>query len=357
MPATRSRADTLDAAAASSLGRIMLTSLTRIGDFAERPVEVKEIPRHAWSTGDYVIGEVLGSGSVPYEIEAPNGRAVEVAPGDLVLGALGRRAATLQIVGDWRAVRSGRLETLSRAGVLGRCTSVARPAPPIADLAYRGHASRDGETISMADFVDDDRTAELKAPVVLIFGTSMSAGKTVSGKLIVRLLRHRGLRVAAAKLTGVGRYRDVLAMRDAGADVIFDFVDAGLPSTAVSADAFSAATRTVLSMVAREEPDVLVVEAGASPLEPYNGATAIELLGDRIAFTVLCASDPYAVVGLIEAFGTEPDVVSGLATSTSAGIELIERLTGRPALNMLDPAAAAELEPTLVEALGVTAEP
>jgi hypothetical protein len=148
MTATRSRADTLDAAAASSLGRIMLTSLTRIGDFAERPVEVKEIPRHAWSTGDYVIGEVLGSGSVPYEIEAPNGRAVEVAPGDLVLGALGRRAATLQIVGDWRAVRSGRLETLSRAGVLGRCTSVARPAPPIADLAYRGHASRDGETIS-----------------------------------------------------------------------------------------------------------------------------------------------------------------------------------------------------------------
>ena len=34
--------------------------------------------------------------------------------------------------------------------------------------------------------------------------------------------------VIGTKLTGAGRYRDILAMRDAGADYIFDFVDAGL---------------------------------------------------------------------------------------------------------------------------------
>ncbi|MBK5117900.1 MAG: DUF1611 domain-containing protein, partial [Thermoleophilia bacterium] len=218
---------------------------------------------------------------------------------------------------------------------------------------YRGHASRGGSKARMADFVAEQEPAELRAPVILIFGTSMSAGKTIAGKRIIRILKHHGLRVAAAKLTGVGRYRDVLAMGDAGADVIADFVDAGLPSTAVEVEVFRAAAERLLSMLARTRPDVVVVEAGASPLEPYNGAAAIELLGDRIGFSVLCASDPYAVVGVIGAFGAKPDLVSGVATSTAAGIELIDRLVGLPALNMLDPGAGTELERRLLAALGL----
>ncbi len=346
------RAHATDATAMGDLGRLTMTSVARIADFGERPVEALEIPRQEWETGDYVIGEVLDEGSVPYEIEAPSGRAVEVVPGDLIVGALGRRAATLQIVGDWRAVGDDRrLQTLSRAGVVGRCTSVATPPPPIAALAYRGHASRGGSKARMADFVAEQEPAELRAPVVLIFGTSMSAGKTIAAKRIIRILKHHGLRVAAAKLTGVGRYRDVLAMGDAGADAIADFVDAGLPSTAVKVEAFRAAAERLLSMLARTRPDVVVVEAGASPLEPYNGAAAIELLGDRIGFSVLCASDPYAVVGVIGAFGAKPDLVSGVATSTAAGIELIDGLVGLPALNMLDPGAGAELERRLLAGL------
>lgn len=46
------------------------------------------------------------------------------------------------------------------------------------------------------------------------------------------------LRVAGAKLTGAGRYRDILAMSDAGAEIIQGFVDVGLLSNACSRQGF-----------------------------------------------------------------------------------------------------------------------
>jgi hypothetical protein len=188
-------------------------------------------------------------------------------------------------------------------------------------------------------------------PVVLLVGTSMSAGKTTSARVIVRLLREAGLRVIGAKLTGAGRYRDVLAMQDAGAEHIFDFVDAGLPSTVVSEREYRRALRDLLSRMAAVEADVVVAEVGASPLEPYNGEAAIEEIGRHVVFTVLSASDPYAVTGVTTAFGSRPDLVTGLATSTSAGIELVEKLSGIRALNVLDRDSLPRLRKMLGDAL------
>ncbi|MEZ5073324.1 MAG: hypothetical protein R2691_00610 [Solirubrobacterales bacterium] len=102
----------------------------------------------------------------------------------------------------------------------------------------------------------------------------MDAGKTVAAVAIVRELEAMGLRVAGAKLTGVGRVRDILAMRDAGADSVLDFVDAGLPSTVVPAADYERAL-AIKAQARREHLDVVVAEAGASPLEPYNGEPAI----------------------------------------------------------------------------------
>jgi len=325
-----------------------LTSITRIAGFGDRRPSFEPVARSSWATGDYVLAEVTGDGSVPYSIENPVGRAVEVMPGDQLVGALGRRAATLQIVGDWTAVEDDlELETLSAGGVLGRCTSAAVPRPPIARLRYLGHAHREGSKVTMRSCVPSGGGERLTAPIVLITGTSMEAGKTVAGKAAVRSLRRLGLRVAAAKLTGVGRFRDVLALGDAGADPIFDFTDAGVPSTAVPAAVYAEALEVLLSLLAEGKPDVVVAEAGASPLEPYNGDTAIAALGERVACTVLCASDPYAVTGVVRAFDYEPDLVSGRATSTSAAIELVGKLTGLPALNALDPASGPQFDELL----------
>jgi len=180
----------------------------------------------------------------------------------------------------------------------------------------------------------------------------MSAGKTTCAKVIVRQLKHAGYRVTGAKLTGAGRFRDILAMRDAGADAIVDFVDVGLPSSVVEREYFRARLRNLLSLIVETEPDVVVAEVGASPLEPYNGDTALEEMQGSVALTVLCASDPYAVVGVMQGFDImRPDVVAGVATSTSAGVEVVEKLSGAKALNMLDPESIPELRELLANAL------
>jgi hypothetical protein len=69
--------------------------------------------------------------------------------------------------------------------------------------------------------------------------------------------------------------------------------------------------------------------------------------------TVLCASDPYAVVGVAQAHSARPDLVAGRATSTDAGIALCERLAGVLGLNLLDPESHTALDELLAERLGL----
>jgi hypothetical protein len=259
----------------------------------------------------------------------------ELLEGDLVVGAFGVRRATLEAVGDWQSIASdGRMEDMTEAGFFGRVTSQSFFLGALPSLVYQGHVLRQDKKVCMQDFVPVLPQRDYPCPTILIIGTSMSAGKSTTARIIIHALKQMGLKVVGAKLTGAGRYHDILTMSDAGADRIFDFVDAGLPSSVIPPDAFRESLHQLLSRIAAEEPDVVVAEAGASPFEPYNGSIVMEELKQQICCTVLCASDPYAVIGVTQAFGVQPDFVSGAATSTSAGVQLVERLAKVPALTL-----------------------
>ena len=330
----------------------VLGSVARRARIGGGPIDAITLPRERWRSGDVVLGEVLRSGGALGRIESADGRLVEVLPGDTVVGAFGRRHATLEATGDWEAIGEDlRFQALTAAGVFGRCSSIAKGLGELIELRYAGHIRHSGSTCNIADFAVEAPARPLETPVVLLIGTSMEAGKTVSGKTIVRRLNARGARVGGAKLTGVGRYKDILALRDAGAELVLDFVDGGLPSTACPREVYEPALDRILAAFAAARLDVLVAEAGASPLEPYNGDAAMERLAPDVVLTVLCASDPYAVVGVMEAFGVRPDIVAGRCTSTIAGIELVERLSGVQALNLIDPASNPRLDELLERAL------
>ncbi len=336
-------------------GKIFHGSLTRITDFDRVGFDCQPLPREQWEAGDYVVGQasiVRGGFSA---IELRSGRLIHAVDGDSVLGALGVRHATLEIVGSWKEVAAdGHMHLLTAAGLLGRATSVSGMLGSPMRVDYQGHAMRNGTKLRMADFARvPSKAHDYDVPTILVIGTSMSAGKTTSAKIIVRQLKRAGHRVVGAKLTGAGRYRDILAMRDAGADAIFDFVDVGLPSSVLDPEDFSPRLRDLLGLIVEAKPDLVVAEAGASPLEPYNGDTALEQIQSSVAMTVLCASDPYAVVGIMRGYQMmRPDLVAGVATSTSAGVEVIEKLSGAKALNMLNPASVPELRRLLANAVG-----
>ncbi len=333
--------------------KLFLASVTRISPFAETAPDFQPQARSEWKTGDYVAIEVLGTAR-PQNVELADGRMTVAYPGARIVGALAQRAATLESVGSWRTIGDdGAANMLTAAGLIGRMTSRSATMPPAIPARYLGHATLGGRAASMQDFVPEPTGTTFDLPVILIIGTSMSAGKTVAGGLIVRLLKRRGLKVVGAKLTGAGRYRDILSLADEGADAIFDFIDGGLPSSVCSEDSYRRCLAVVLDLIAAEKPDIVVAEAGASPLEPYNGTAAIDELRNVIGFTFLAASDPYAVTGVMDAFDLRPDVVGGVATTTSAGIDLIEKLCGLPGVNVLRSEHHAELDSMLATKLGL----
>jgi len=329
-----------------------LASVTRIADLEAYNFATTALPRERWDTGDYVVARVLDTRGHLSALELAGGRMIEVMEGDLVVGAFGRRAATLEAVGDWRSIDdSGELSALTAAGLFGKVTSLSPFLSTPMPLQYEGHVLRYDEKVTMRNCLPQIEIIDFNVPVVLIVGTSMSSGKTMSGRVIVHLLSQMGLNVVGAKLTGAARYRDMLSFKDAGASAIYDFVDAGLPSSAVDEDLYREALPYLLSLIARDKPDVVVAEAGASPLEPYNGSIAKEMIRGCVKFKLLCAQDPYAVVGVQQAFQRSPDLVAGGAANTEAAIALVQKLSGLPALNLMDPASRVELGKLLRKAL------
>lgn len=313
-----------------------LGSLTRIADLDTNPYDVRALEKTEWMWGDYVHTEVCGTRSDLYAVESCDGEMIPVQAGDQIIGALGHRAATLEGVGSYQDVEKGEMHALTSAALIGVFTSYSILLPKPLALRYRGHILRDGKKVTMSQFAIRGDISGYSVPTILIIGTSMSAGKTVTGRRLCEVLSAAGKKVVGAKFTGAGRYRDIASFRRAGATEVFDFVDAGLPSTVVEESDFRAAIRPLISHIDKIKPDFVVAETGASPLEPYNVAAAMDELGDTTCCTILAASDPYAVVGVEKAFGTEPDLVTGPAANTSAAVDLVKKLTGVPAINVID---------------------
>jgi hypothetical protein len=334
--------------------RFVYSSLTRIAALEQVAFEVGKLPRSEWATGDYVVGEVLRTVGELSRIERVDGRMMDVSKGDLVIGAFGERHATLEATGTWKkAKEKGTIHALTGAGLFGTMTSKSPIIPQVLPLVYRGHVLINGEKANMRQFALPVAIRKFETPVVLLVGSSMSAGKTTVARKIIRQLKLRGQKVIGAKLSGAGRYRDILSMHDVGADFVFDFVDVGLASTVCPQEEYRQILAELLSLMAAAEADVAVVEIGASPLEPYNGDLAFREIEHLVRCTVLCASDPYAVVGVMHAFGIRPDLVSGVATNTYAGIDLVEKLCGIKALNLLNPSSLPELDGLLASRLGI----
>ena len=329
-------------------------SLTRISDLESKPYEIDQMGRSNWETGDYVLGKIIKAGGNDLKIELANGRMRGIIEGDFLLGALGERYATLEVTGSWKGVDDTlKMHVLTAAGLLGKLSSKSVFVPELMEIQYMGHAVRNGKKVRMADFIPTMDEKPFCTPTVLFMGTSMSAGKTTSARIVTHVFKTAGYKVVAAKLSGAGRYKDIVALKDAGADAIFDFVDVGLPSTLVNKKVYQERMTQLLSLIQGAQADIAIIEIGASPLEPYNGDIAFSAIRDHIKCTILSASDPYAVYGLMKAFEIRPDIVSGITSNTEAGRQLVRTLCEVEALNLIDPLTQGVLRHVLTETTGL----
>ena len=212
----------------------------------------------------------------------------------------------------------------------------------------------------MEDFVPTQTKSQPApdVPTILVVGTAMSSGKSCTAKVAIRCLKEMGVsKVVAAKLTGAGYLSDILGFSDAGADAVLDFCDAGIPSTVMPKEEYRKKLHQLFGMIQDRQPEVLVIEAGASPCEKYNGSVVLEAFSHHSSlFIILCASDAYSVLGAkqyLETFGLTPNLVAGIIANTTAGQELVESMTGFPASSLNTDKAIEDFAAMLSRDLGI----
>jgi hypothetical protein len=292
--------------------------------------------------GDVVVVRVLTDNATYNMLELPTGRLAKVNPGDLVAGVLGRRRALKGFVGDIpESVAAGdELHLLNLGGLIGSCSGHHSSLNDAIKVEVIGLAcDKTGVVQNIADVALPLRQSlGPTAPMVVIAGACMNSGKTYAATEIIQLGTRAGLRVAAAKLSGVACLRDTLNMADHGAIATASFLDCGLPSTVDIAD-LAPVAKAVIGRLNESAPDLIVVELGDGILGGYSVESIFEDEEFREAMTALvfCASDYVAAWGGIELFhrrGIEVDLVAGSVTDSKMGEDYIEREFKVPAANV-----------------------
>lgn len=312
----------------------------------KREVRVQsEIP---CEEGVVLAVRVLNDKSTYNQLELPSGRMAQVKRGDVIAGALGHRRALFGYSGHLPETLSvgDTVHLLNLGGVLGICNSVnpdlGRPFEcevlgTVLTFPFLGERIGRPARIGEAPLDQDAPLDAGGVPVVAIVGTCMNAGKTAAACALVRELVHRGYTVDAFKATGVSLRRDILAMEDSGARRTAIFTDLGVVSS--TAKNAAAVTRTLLTRLAAEKPDLIMVELGDGLLGAYGVDAILEDESIRNAMTavVMAANDPVAAWGgiriLREVYGIEAVAVTGPATDNAVGTTIIEERMGVPAKN------------------------
>jgi len=296
----------------------------------------------------YVVAvRILEDKSTYNTVEDVTGRMLSLRGGDVLAGTLGTRRALRGYAGIVPShISAGdTLEVLNLGGILGRCTSANSDiGPPFraevlgAILAFPELGDRIGRPAHIKDHaVPPADTLESTVPVVYVAGTCMNAGKTVAATELVRGLARSGLRVVAAKLTGVSLMRDALSMLDAGALAALTFNDVGVAST--HAGVTVATAKGIFNRLAGAKPDVIVAELGDGILGEYGVQDILhdaELMRVGAAY-IMAAPDPVACWGATELmrneFSLPITVITGPATDNEVGQVYIQSGLGLPAHN------------------------
>ena len=291
--------------------------------------------------GDVVVVRALTDSATYNMLELPTGRLAKINPGDVLIGVLGRRRALKGFVGDVPAtVKAGdELHLLNMGGVIGSCTGHHSSLSDAIKVAVIGLVSDDaGRVLNIDDAALPPRTSlGQTAPLVIIAGTCMNSGKTYAATELIKQATRAGLRVAAAKLSGIACLRDTLNMADHGAIAIASFLDCGLPST-VGATNLAEVAKTIIARLNESSPDLIVIELGDGLLGGYSVESVFAdlELREATAAVVFCASDYVGAWGGIELLrrrGIEIDVIAGSVTDSQMGQDFIEKEFGVPAAN------------------------
>jgi hypothetical protein len=313
--------------------------------------------------GDVCVFE-LPRDAAAVRVEAPTGRMMEIAPGDLFLATPGDRESTRWVSGRVPAgglVPGQDYWVVAESGIVGELVG-ASPSQQdfLACVRYLGAVCGEaGETLNIKQFAETAPSeSDRKAPIYLVLGTSGDAGKTTAAIAVIQALRMKGQTVVTAlKATGSPGVGEIARYQDFGATQAFDCVDFGLPGTYPAGrkgirEFFANALDYCLSLPA----DALVVECGGDlfggNVPEFLACLKVRRSDPKI---ILAAADTLGALGAkqtLAEMGLALSLITGPCTDTSVLRERTEALCGVPARNLLrGPATSARSHLSGVTAL------
>jgi hypothetical protein len=209
-------------------------------------------------------------------LQLRNGRRRTLFPGDEVVVAYGNRYASSQFealvprtLGPCHLVASGGVASKA----LSWHTKLSQGPTSITPIGFLLRA--DGERANLIDYRIEpvEELSTPYPPTIAVVGTAMDAGKTSTAAYLVRGMMRSGLHVGYAKVTGTGACGDMWLLKDAGADPVLDFTDAGYVSTyRVPTPDLERIFVTLIEHVAREHVDAIVIEVADGVLQAETAA-------------------------------------------------------------------------------------
>ncbi len=296
-------------------------------------------PRPVAQLGDVVAVEVLRVNEhYPY-LELMNGVTTRLVAGEHIIGVLGSRQALRGFVGcvPRTLAENDLLSILNVGGVIGKFLDATTALGEATQVRYLGTLHDERGVVNLQRDALPTATHLLRQrPIVLVVGTCMNVGKTVTASELIRVATAHGFRVGAAKLSGVGAVRDLKKFEAAGAVDVKSFLDCGLPST-VDAHDLAPIVKTIANAL---DGDLLIFELGDGIFGHYRVDSVIadpDIMAS-VAALVVCAGDLMGAYGArvyLDRLGVRIAAFSGLATENISGSDYLETHLGIPAVNAL----------------------
>jgi len=296
--------------------------------------------------GDVVYGRVVALGHHRY-LENCHGRIHSLLDGSRAVFVYGNRYAPDHYEGAVPDSPSATVDLLARSGVVGvvrQRNSVLQHPTRIRVLGYVSDAS--GRMLNTRDYPLITPRGHVKkthrSKMILVIGTSMNSGKSITAAACCWALAAMGHTVRASKITGTASLKDILRMNDSGASVVNDFTHLGHPSTYLldETELLHIFNRIDLKY-ANSPKNYWVVELADGILQRETEMLlASRDVQSRIYRLVFSASDALGCVGgltvLRERFGLEPDAISGVCSSSPLARQELERFTSIPVFNNME---------------------
>ena len=271
--------------------------------------------------GDVVFARIQSLGQHGH-LELGSGRRAQLHVGDEVIVCYGSRYAPDQfealLPGDM-----GPCDLVAGGGLASRMHSRhAKMRAPTVIVPVGMLIDRAGEVINLQRWGLPARAVSpVRPPVIAVLGTSMNSGKTTTCQSLVRGFVQRGIRVAAAKVTGTGAGADRWSVTDAGASPVLDFTDAGVPSTfGLPQRQVESIFATLVANLADASPEVIVLEVADGLFQRETAALidsdAFRCSVDAVVFAAGEAMGAKAGVEMLQSRDHPVIAVSGLITAS-----------------------------------------